>query len=495
MADGTQQEGVQRFRELIDFAPDAMVVVDEAGRIRLANRQIEQLLGYEPAELVGQPLELLLPERFRSRHVEHRRAYVQDPRSRAMGANLALFARRKDGTELPVEISLSPVHEPDGLLTLAALRDISDRRRMQEALRASEERLRLLVESVSEYAIYMLDAEGHVRTWSVGAERIYGYAASQILGRHVSTFYPPEDVVAGRVERELAAAVCHGQHREESVRVRADGSRFQAEVAVTPLFDGDGGLRGFANVARDITERKRAEEERDRATQAREELLSLVTHDLQNSVNVLTLNAQLLLRVTPETEAEERMRRYGVRLAHSTATMSRLIRDLLDLQKIDQGSFRIEPEVEAVAGVVHDAIEPMLALAAEKSVRFELRVSDGVESVRCDHERLVQVLQNLVGNAIKFVPAGGRVGVEVERKPHELQFAVRDNGAGLPPEELPYVFDRHWRSPSHALRRGSGLGLYIVKTIVESHGGKVWVESAPGQGASFLFTVPTGSDA
>jgi PAS domain S-box-containing protein len=488
MADGAPDAG-HRFRDLIDFVPDSVVVVDQTGRILLANRQIQELLGFEPGELIGQPLELLLPERFRSRHVEHRGAYVEDPRPRAMGANLALFARRKDGTELPVEISLSPVHEPGGLVTVAAMRDISERRRMQEALRASEERLRLLVESVREYAIYMLDPEGRIRTWSAGAERIHGYSASQILGKHFAAFYPPEEAAASRPQRELAAAVRDGQYREEGWRMRADGSRFQADVTVTPLFDADGGLRGFAKVTRDITERKQAEAERDRATLAREELLALLSHDLQNAVNVLGLNTQLLLRVQAETEAETRMRRYGLALERSTETMSRLIGDLLDLQQIEQGTFRIDPQPEAMASLVQDALEPMQALAFEKGVELEVKLGD-TGTALCDRERIVQVLHNLVGNAIKFVPAGGRVVVEAGRDENDVRLAVRDTGPGIQAEDLPHVFERHWQGTSHALRRGSGLGLYIVKTIVEAHGGRVWVESTPGHGASFLFALP-----
>jgi PAS domain S-box-containing protein len=480
----------QRFRDLLDVAPDAMVVVDEGGRILLANRQVESLLGYDPEELIGQLLETLLPERFRGRHVEHRAAYLNEPRPRAMGANLTLFARRRDGGEIPVEISLSPVREPEGWVTIAAVRDISERRRMQEALRESEERRRLLVESVREYAIYMLDAEGRIRTWNAGAERIHGYPEAEIVGRHVSLFYTPEDAASRRPQRGLAAAVRNGQYREEGWRRRADGTRFEADVTVTPLFGPDGTLRGFAKVTRDITERKQAEADRERASSARDELLSLLSHDLQNSVNALSLNTQLLLRVPASNEHEMRMRHYGLIVGRSADTMSRLIRDLLDVQQIEQGRFRIDTRPEPVVPLVREAIEPLQVLADEKSVRLEMRLDDAARSALCDRGRIEQVLHNLVGNAIKFVPEGGEVVIETGHERSKVRFAVADNGPGIEPDELPHVFDRHWQAPSNALRRGSGLGLYIVKTIVEAHEGVAWAQSTLGEGASFFFTLP-----
>jgi protein-histidine pros-kinase len=353
---------VHRFRDLLEIAPDSMVVADQTGRILLANLQIQELLGYEPGELIGQPLEMLLPERFRARHVEHRAGYAGDPRPRAMGAKLDLFARRKDGSEVPVEISLSPMHEPEGLVTIAALRDIS--------------------------------------------------------------------------------------------------------------------------------ERKQAEAERERAAREREELLSLLSHDLQNSINALSLNTQLLLRVKASSEGETRMRRYGLVVGRTADTMSRLVRDMLDVQRMELGQFSIDAQPEPVIPLVEEAIEPLRAVADEKSVKIDTRLDDAAGSALCDRGRIVQVLHNLVGNAIKFVPAGGQVVVETGREPANVRFTVEDNGPGIEPDDLPYVFDRHWQATSNTLRRGSGLGLFIVKTIVEAHEGAAWARSTPGSGASFYFTLP-----
>jgi PAS domain S-box-containing protein len=410
-----------------------------------------------------------------------------------MGASLALFAQRKDGTELPVEISLSPFQDGQDQLVVSSIRDVSERRKMQESLRSSEEHLRLLVESVHDHAIFMLDGEGRVQTWSAGAERVNGYAAHEIVGRHFGLLCPPEDVAAGKPDKELAAAVRQGHYREDGWRVRKDGSRYQAEITVTPVFGPDGGLRGFSKVTRDVSERKRAEAERERAVRERDEILALLSHDLQNAVNALSLNAQLLLRIDPRSEREVRMHGYGQIVGRSTDTMKRLIQDLLDLQRIEQGEFSIEARPEEVAPLVEEAIEPMHALADEKSIRLEARLDRARGVALCDRARIVQVLHNLIGNAIKFVPEGGRivVGTGIEAPSPQFRFAVEDNGPGILPEDLPHVFERHWQAPTFALRRGSGLGLFIVKTIVEAHAGRTWAESNPGSGASFFFTLPT----
>jgi PAS domain S-box-containing protein len=482
----------ERFRELVEAVPDATVVMEESGRILVVNALAERLFGYTPEELVGQNVELLLPERFRSRHVQHRAAYADDPQPRGMGGDLALFARRKDGTEIPVEISLSPFAR-EHRVVVAAIRDVSDRRRTQEALRVSEERLRLLVESVHDYAIFMLDAEGRVTTWSAGAERMTGYAAHEIIGRHFGLLYPSGDVPGRRPDGDLAAAVRNRHCRAEGGQVRKDGSGYQAETTVSPVFAPGGALRGFSVVTRDVTERKRAEDERERAVQARDEILSLLSHDLQNAVNALSLNAQLLLRVSPASEREARMHSYGQIVGRSTDTVKRLIQDLVDLQRIEQGQFSIETRPEEVAPLVEEAIEPMHALAEQKSVRLEARLDRTRGAALCDRARIVQVLHNLVGNAIKFVPEGGRVFVDTALDSPQVRFAVEDDGPGILPEDLPHVFDRHWQAQSYALRRGSGLGLFIVKTIVEAHAGRTWVRSDPGSGASFFFTLPTAS--
>lgn len=248
------------FDGLFRFSPDAVIVSNREGHILDANSQTQHLFGYTRNELVDQPIEILIPERFRREHPAHRSSYVAAPHTRPMGANLELYGLRKDGTEFPVDIMLSSVDTPNGTVVLSVIRDITVRRRAEVALRESERLLRMHVEDVQGYAIFMLDPEGRVSSWNAGAERLKGYPAEEIMGRHFSQFYSPQDIESGKPSRALTTAATDERFQEEGWRVRKNGSRFWASVTITALRDPSGKLLGFSKITRDLTERKRAEE-------------------------------------------------------------------------------------------------------------------------------------------------------------------------------------------------------------------------------------------
>jgi formate hydrogenlyase transcriptional activator len=248
------------FKELFLASPDAIVVTSAAGRITAANPATERLFGYAETELIGNLVEVLIPERFRPHHPQFRGSYAAAPRPRPMGSGLELYGRRKDGTEFPVDIMLSPVETEGEQSILTVVRDVTERRQAETALRQSEERFRLLVEGAKDYAIFALDPEGKVATWNSGAERIKGYRADEILGQHFSKFYPQESLERGKPQHELEVAAAEGRFEDEGWRIRKDGSRFWANVIITALRGKDGRLIGFSKVTRDFTDRKRAEE-------------------------------------------------------------------------------------------------------------------------------------------------------------------------------------------------------------------------------------------
>jgi PAS domain S-box-containing protein len=254
---GLVQETIEH---LFEFCPDAIVITDSSGIVRGANPRAEELFDYTGEELTGQPVEMLIPERFRSSHPGNRENYAAHPRARQMGAALNLFGLRKDGTEFPVDIMLKPIGTGAGSAVVSFIRDATEQHAAQEALRQKDLRLRSVLESVGEYAIYLLDLEGHVLTWSRGSERIKGYTADEVIGLHFSRFFVEEDVQRGRPAELLRQAARRGRVEEEGWRVRKDGSRFWANAVLTAIHDSTGAVTGFAKVTRDETNRRQAQE-------------------------------------------------------------------------------------------------------------------------------------------------------------------------------------------------------------------------------------------
>ncbi len=249
------------FATLFKLSPDAIVLTGSDGLIRTANEKAVEIFGYPLNELTGRPVEMLVPERFRGQHPQHRQKFMEHPRTRQMGAERNLFGLRKDGTEFPVDIMLKPLKTATEFVVLSFVRDATDQRNAQEALRVQDQQLRSILESVHDYAIYLLDAEGAVVTWSRGAERIKGYESEQIIGKHFSIFFTDEERERGRPAELLRIAAQRGRAEDQSWRVRKDGTRFWAESVLTAIRDSAGRVTGFAKVVRDYTDRKRAEEE------------------------------------------------------------------------------------------------------------------------------------------------------------------------------------------------------------------------------------------
>jgi PAS domain S-box-containing protein len=254
---GFAQSTIER---LFEFSPDAILIADGGGVMRAANPRTEELFGYSSQELIGQPVEMLVPARFRGNHPRHREDYQAAPRTRQMGAALNLFGLRKDGTEFPVDIMLKPLETAAGPAVMSFIRDATEQRAAQEALRINDLRLRSIVENIGEYAIYLLDRDGYIMTWNPGAEHIKGYKADEVLGLHFSRFFVQEDIDQDRPAELLRQAAAKERVEEEGWRVRKDGSRFWANVVLTAIRDSTGQVTGFAKITRDVTGQKQAQE-------------------------------------------------------------------------------------------------------------------------------------------------------------------------------------------------------------------------------------------
>jgi PAS domain S-box-containing protein len=362
---------------------------------------------------------------------------------------------------------------------------------VEEMLDAREQRFRLLIDSVKEYAIFMLDADGRVASWNGGARRLKGYEAGEIIGRHFSIFYPEEDVAAGKPARELSLARSEGHLEDEGLRVRKDGSLFWANVVITAMRTDGGELIGFAKVTRDLTERRRSEDERLRlarmqeALRLRDEFISIASHELRTPLTALELGMQ---RLTGDQSLPERVVKQLERTRRITARLAHLVATLLDVSRLTTGKMPIEVERFDLRAALREVVDRSADEAGRASTPIEVRAAAPIEG-RWDRLRVEQVLTNLLSNAIKY--GGSRpVAIEAETLGQEALIRVIDRGDGIATEDLERIFGRFERAVSMRHFGGLGLGLYISRQIAEAHGGTLGVESEPGRGATFTLRLP-----
>ncbi|MBD1942482.1 response regulator [Coleofasciculus sp. FACHB-712] len=419
--------------------------------------------------------------------------------------------RRRENEELRCgerwfSVTTDPVFDESGVFTGAVyiVADITDRKWASEALRTSEERFRLLLENVKDYAIFFIDPDGRVIRWSIGAERIFGYQEAEILGQSASIIYIPEDLELGADKQELETAVIEGRAENERWYLRKDATRFWASGIVTPLRDETGQLRGFSKIMRDFTERKQVEDERNQllvaeqeartaaesANRMKDEFLATLSHELRSPLNAMLGWVQLLnTRKFDEATTARAMET----IERSARAQAQLVEDLLDVSRIIQGKLRLNVRPIELALVVEAAVDTVRPAADAKAIRLQSVLDPAAGPVAGDSDRLQQIIWNLLSNAIKFTPKEGRVQVRLERINSHVEITVIDTGLGINSDFVPYVFDRFRQADSSITRSysGLGLGLAIVRHLVELHGGTVRAESqGEGQGATFIVKLP-----
>ncbi|WP_321863742.1 ATP-binding protein [Burkholderia cenocepacia] len=355
--------------------------------------------------------------------------------------------------------------------------------------RFAEFRFQTVVESITDYAVFMLDPYGNVATWNAGAQRIKGYAAAEIVGHHFSLFYPTDAIAAGRPSQGLALAAAHGHFQDEGWRVRQDGTQFWASVTITPVYDATQELCGFIKITRDMTERKRLEE-LEASTQRLSVFIATLAHELRNHLAPLRNSVGVLQSLPDPAPALARCRDAVNR---QVGQLTRLVDDLLDVGRITAGKVELDARPVTVRDIVCrgvESIQPKLA-ARGQWIRVDLPADSVV--LHGDDARLVQVLHNLLDNASKFSPQGGRIDVGARIEGPSVAIHVVDHGVGIAPNALDKIFDLFEQEGASGQKPsdGFGLGLAICRSFVELHGGRIVAESSgPGQGATFTVWLP-----
>jgi PAS domain S-box-containing protein len=517
----------ERFRSFLESAPDAVVIIDPDGSMVFVNAQTERMFGYSRDELVGAPVETLLPERFRGGHAGHRQRFLADPRSRPMGAGLELSARRKDGTEFPVDILLSPMETEEGVLVSSAIRDISDRRRSEQYFQAQHAVTRALADAttVAEVMPRVLEELGRSMDWELG--EFWAVDEPERVLRRGETWYAPAidaaefDEVSGRLTFERGAglpgrvwssgAPIHIADIVEGISFLPSSAAIRQGLRSAigiPILSGTTTLgvitffshemrapdkelveliAGLSSQVGQFIQRKRAEEEAERL---KNEFFSLVSHEFRTPLTSIVGYLDLLLDDRTELTEEEHDNFLAV-IKRNSVRLRRLVDDLLFISKVQSGKFALTPRNVDLMEVVSGCLEGAKPHAQQSNLSLELHAVE-LPPFFGDPDRLAQLFDNLISNAVKYTPEGERVEVRIANGGRQVFAEVTNTGAYLHEDDLESIFEPFVRGETATSREapGVGLGLTIVRSIVEAHGGRISVQSLEGVGTTFRVELP-----
>jgi PAS domain S-box-containing protein len=492
------QSGKVNADDLFDAAPDATLLVGSDGRIERANAQAEKLFGYRRDELLGEPVELLIPQRFRNSHLKHRKSFADAPKIRTMGSSLDLFARRKDGTDIPIDVKLSPIRTRDRMVVVAAIRDITESQRIARELAAANEQLRTekrfsdnLI-STQQGIVLVLDSKGRITLANPYFEDLTGYKAGQLLGQDWFSTFIPED--ERQTIKDFFAVVMREGINEGYINaiVTKNGEQRLIQWHSKTLENPAGDIIGVLNTGYDVTDReaaatelREAKEEAVRATAIKTRFLAAASHDVRQPLQSVGLYLSILSRKLEDPDVLN----IATKMRQSLDSMGEIIDALLDISMLDSGSIVPEPRDFALQTILDQILADNAPYAQEKGLA--LCIEPTQLTAKSDPSLLARVIENLVGNAIRYTETG-RVTVECVADGQKVRIEVSDTGVGIPQEALQTIFEEYFQleNPVRDRRKGLGLGLAIVRHIARLLDHELEVHSAPDKGSTFSVTLP-----
>lgn len=470
------RQSEERFRALAENVNDIILSADSSGNLAYCNPAAERTFGYTAGEILGKPLDKLLPGQ--GEFLQTLAASDQADSVR----QVEVHARHNDGHAFLVELSVASWEAAGENYLITTMRDITERRRDENQLRESEEKFRLLVDGVQDYAIYMLDLEGNIISWNPGAERIKGYKSAEVMGKNFSMFYPPDELAAGKPQRDLAVAAKKGKHEEDAWRIRKSGERFYANVLLAALYNEDGSLRGFAKLTQDFTERKELE-------QMKGDFVSLVSHQLKTPVALIRGYVENILSGVTEGELSEQQRSYLTDIQEISAKNYGLISDLLNVSRIERGVISLDIKPVKLRDVLHLALRGNQQRIEQKGLKLEVRHSDPEVMIVADKFKMAEAIANIVDNSIKFTEVGA-ITIQSYTRDDWLNVEISDTGRGIDQAMIDKLFTRDQVfNGSPRPDSGSGLGLYIARQFMRMQKGDVEVTQQPGPGTKFTFRI------
>ncbi|MGO9838631.1 MAG: PAS domain S-box protein [Polyangiaceae bacterium] len=488
------------YEQVLDAAPDAMVLVSSDGLMAFVNLQTEKLFGYQRSELLGRSFELLIPDRFHARHKIHVARFNEKPAARSMGSGLELFARRKDGTEVPVEVSLGPVQGPEGLQTCVAIRDVTERKRIEALAKVNADRLASAVETVQD-AFALFDSADRLLLCNSVYRRLLGeHSRGPLVGR---TY---EEILSTWV-KDLAFDSDEARTRftsERMARRRDPESTFDVRtrdgrsLRVTDRHTAEGGIvKTIWDLTQDVRladELREARQAADAASTAKSEFLASMSHELRTPLNAILGFAQLLQRDRREPLSDRHKERAS-QIMKGGEHLLRLIDDILDLSRIEAGGISISTEPVNVGEVIDEVRATLEPMAERAGIRLEVEKVPALPPASADRTRFAQILMNLASNALKYNRPGGaatlRVMMPEERR---IRVSVIDTGIGIPADQQDKLFQPFQRAGQETGPiEGTGIGLVITKRLAELMGGRVGFQSTPGVGSEFWVELDVRS--